>query len=185
MRRSPEEEEVMFGKQLRLKRFFGGIVVTAAVGLVVVPAALSSTSARGGSAGTVPDVLARYVANHSGDAQQVQGYRFITDTLAGPRHLVTGTQVQPNRFTSDTIAPASGYNAGAYVHGGSTPAVAQATQQLGYGRTAAPVATTSSPSGGSSPNWKPIAIVVLSAVLLMLLLGAFRPRTRKPDTRTA
>ena len=40
----------MFGKQLRLKRFFGGIVVTAAVGLVVVPAALSSTSARGGSA---------------------------------------------------------------------------------------------------------------------------------------
>jgi hypothetical protein len=138
----------MFGKQLRLKQFFGGIVVTAAVGLVLVPAALSSTSARGGTAGT--------------------------------------TQVQANRFTSDTIAPASGYNAGAYVHGGSTPAVAQATQQLGYGRTAAPVATTTStPTGGSGHNWKPIAIAVLAAALLVLLLVGLRPRSNKPDARTA
>ncbi len=138
----------MFGKQLRLKRFFGGIVVTAAVGLVVVPAALSSTSARGGSA--------------------------------------AAQQVQANRFTSDTIAPVSGYNANAYVQGGSTLAVAQATQHLGYGRTAAPVATGSS-TGGSGPNWKDIGIGAgFVAALLLLLLASTQMRNgRRGGVTTA
>jgi hypothetical protein len=189
MRRSPEEEEIMFGKQLRLKRFFGGIVVTAAVGVVVVPAALSSTSARGSSAGPAPDVLARYVANHSGEMQQTQGYRFVTDTLGGARHLVVAQQVAqqvgPNRFTSDPIAGVHGYNPNAYVVGGSTPLFAQAAQDLGYGRTPAPAAT-GSPTG-TGPNWKDIGIAAgFVAALLLLLLASTQIRNgRRGGVTTA
>jgi hypothetical protein len=185
MRRSPEEEEIMFGKQLRLKRFFGGIVVTAAVGVVVVPAALSSTSARGGSAGSTPDVLARYVANHSGEAQQTQGYRFITDTLGGARQLAVVPQVQPNRFTSDPIA--GNDESGLLSHFDNPNGYFPATV-LGATRTAAPVETSSAGSTGtgSSSTWKYIAIVSLAAMALMLLLGAFRAsRPDKPTVRTA
>ena len=122
----------MFGKHLRLKRFLGGIVVTAAVAVVAVPSALSSTSSRGGTAGTAPDALARYLTNHGGQ----QGYRFVTDTLGGTRHPVAAQQVQPNRFTSDTMATvigaggvaANGYNGNAYVNGGATPSVAEKIQ---------------------------------------------------------
>ena len=94
--------------------------------------------------------------------------------------------MQPNRFTSDTIAPVSGYDANAYVHGGSTPAVAQATQQLGYGRTAAPVAT-SSPTGGSGPNWKDIGIGAgfVAALLLLLLAGTQMRNGRRGGVTTA
>ena len=171
----------MFGKQLRLKRFFGGIVVTAAVGLVVVPAALSSTSSRVGSEDSTPDALARYVANHSGETQQVQGYRFITDTLGGPRHLVTGTQVQPNRFTSDTIA--GNDESGLLSHFDNPNGYMPATV-LGATRTAAPVETSSASSTGTGTDWKPIAIVALAAVLLVLLVGGLVQRSRKPDVRT-
>jgi anti-sigma-K factor RskA len=184
MRRSPEEEETMFGKHLRLKRFLGGIVVTAVVAVVAVPSALSSTSSRGGTA-SAPDVLARYVANHTGEAaQQVQGYRFVTDTLGGTRQPVAAQQVQPNRFTSDTIADVHGYNANAYVSGGSTPAVAKATQDLGYGRTTAPVQAGG--SGGSSSSWRDIGIASGAALLLVLMLGALRAsRKDEPTARTA
>ena len=202
----------MFGKQLRLKRFLGGIVVTAAVGIVVVPSALSSTSSRGGAEGTAPDALARYVANHAGEAQQVQGYRFVTDTLGGTRHVVQAQQVQgagpyigtlppgytlggsshhaqaqqvrPNRFTSDTIADVHGYNPNAYVSGGSAPAVAKATQDLGFGRTAAPVQAGG--SSGDSSTWRDIGIASLAALLLVLMLGALRAsRNDEPTARTA
>ena len=174
----------MFGKQLRLKRFLGGIVVTAAVAVVAVPSALSTTSSRSGTEGSEPDALARYVANHAGEAQQVQGYPFITDTLGGTRHPVAVLQVQPNRFTSDTIADVHGYNPNAYVSGGSTPAVAKATQDLGYGRTAAPVQTGG--SGGNSSTWKDIGIASVAALLLVLMLGALRAsRKDEPTARTA
>jgi hypothetical protein len=184
MRRSPEEEETMFGKHLRLKRFLGGIVVTAAVAVVAVPSALSSTSSQGGTGGAAPDALARYVTNHTGDAQQVQGYRFVTDTLSGTRDPVAAQHVQPNRFTSDTIADVHGYNPNAYVSGGSTLAVAKATQDLGYGRTAMPVETGG--SSGNSSSWKDIGIVSLAALLLVLMLGALRAsRKDEPTVRTA
>jgi len=167
----------MFGKHLRLKRFLGGIVVTAAVAVVAVPSALSATSSRGGTA-SAPDALARYVANHAGETPQVQGYRFITDTLGGTRHPVAALQIQPNRFTSDTIADVHGYNPNAYVSGGSTPAVAQATQELGYGRTAAPVATGG--SGGSGVNWRDVGIGAgFVAALLLLLLASMQVRNGK------
>jgi anti-sigma-K factor RskA len=172
----------MFGKHLRLKRFLGGIVVTAAVAVVAVPSALSSTSSRGGTAGAAPDALARYVASHEG--QQVQGYRFITDTLGGTRHPVAAQQVQPNRFTSDTIAGVHAYNPNAYVSGGSTPAVAKAMQDLGYGRTTAP--TQIGGSGGSSSTWKDVGIASLAVLLLVLMLGALRAsRKDKPTVSTA
>ena len=172
----------MFGKHLRLKRFLGGIVVTAAVAVVAVPSALSSTSSRSGTAGAVPDALARYVANH--EPQQVQGFRFVTDTLGGTRHPVAALQVQPNRFTSDTIAEVHGYNPNAYVSGGSTPAVANATQDLGYGRTTAPVQTGGSSGNGST--WKDIGIASGAALLLVLMLGALRAsRKDEPTARTA
>ena len=175
----------MFGKQLRLKRFFGGIVVTAAVGVVVVPAALSSTSAQGGWAGSAPDVLARYVANHGGEMQQTQGYRFVTDTLGGAQHLVVTQHVAPNRFTSDPIAGVHGYNPNAYVFGGSTPAFAQAAQDLGYGTTPAPAAT-GSPTG-TGPNWKDIGIAAgFVAALLLLLLASTQIRNgRRGGVTTA
>ncbi|MGZ6645806.1 MAG: hypothetical protein ACXVFT_28705 [Solirubrobacteraceae bacterium] len=200
----------MFGKHLRLKRFLGGIVVTAAVAVVAVPSALSSTSSRGGTAGAAPDALARYVANHAGETQQVQGYRFITDTLGGTRHVVQAqqvqsagpyigtlpagytlggmrhpaTQVQPNRFTSDTFADVHGYNPNAYVSGGSTPAVANATQDLGYGRTTAPAQTGG--SSGSGSTWRDIGIASLAALLLVLMLGVLRAsRKDEPTVRTA
>jgi hypothetical protein len=184
MRRSPEEEETMFGKHLRLKRFLGGIVVTAAVAVVAVPSALSSTSSRSGTAGAAPDALARYVANHTGVAQQVQGYRFVTDTLGGTRHPVAAQQIQPNRFTSDGIADVHGYNPNAYVSGGSTPAVASATQDLGHGRTASPVQTGG--SSGNSSIWKDAGIASGAALLLVLMLGALRAsRKDEPTARTA
>ena len=174
----------MFGKHLRLKRFLGGIVVTAAVAVVAVPSALSSTSSRGGTVGGASDVLARYVANHTGEAQQAQGYRFMTDTLGGTRHPVAALQVRPNRFTSDTIADVHGYNPNAYVSGGSTPAVANATQDLGYGRTTAPVQTGGSSGNGST--WKDIGIASGAALLLVLMLGALRAsRKDEPTARTA
>ena len=173
----------MFGKHLRLKRFLGGIVVTAVVAVVAVPSALSSTSSRGGTA-SAPDVLARYVANHTGEAQQVQGYRFVTDTLGGTRQPVAAQQVQPNRFTSDTIADVHGYDPNAYVSGGSTPAIAKATQDLGYGRTTAPVQAGG--SGGSSSSWRDIGIASGAALLLVLMLGVLRAsRKDEPTVRTA
>ena len=172
----------MFGKHLRLKRFLGGIVVTAAVAVVAVPSALPSTSSRGGTAGAAPDALARYVANHEG--QQVQGYRFITDTLGGTRHPVSALQVQPNRFTSDTIAGVHGYNPNAYVSGGSTPAAAYATQDLGYARTTAPAQTGG--SGGNSSTWRDIGIASLAVLVLVLMLGVLRAtRKDEPTVRTA
>src|SRR6202142_4588178 len=141
----------MFAKHLRLKRFLGGIVVTAAVAVVVVPAALSSTRARGGS------------------AQQVQGYRFTTDTLGGARHLVVASQGQPNRFTSDPIAgndASSTTLVHAYNPNGGQPATV-----IPDGGTPAPVAT-GSPTG-TGPNWKDIGIGAgfVAALLLLLLAG--------------
>ena len=179
----------MFGKQLRLKRFLGGIVVTAAVAAVVAPSAFPSTSSRGGSA-NAPDVLARYVANHADQAQQVQGYRFITDTLGGTRHPVAAQQVQANRFTSDGFAPvgagiaANGYNSNAYVNGGATPSVAEKIQESGYNQTPDAVATGGSGGGGST--WRDIGIASLAALLLVLMLGALRAsRKDEPTARTA
>jgi hypothetical protein len=183
----------MFRKHLRLRKFFGGIVVLAAIPVVAVPSALAMTSTGGGGV-TAPDAVSRYLLNNSGPAQHVQGYRFITDTLGGTRHLVQATQpqVQPNRFTSDTFAPAPavatvhGYNSSAYVHGGATPAVAKAIQDSGSGRTAAPVvADVSAVSNGGGSNWKDFAIVGLGALLLVALLGGFRPRRNKGTVSTA
>ena len=143
MRRSPEEEEshVRQAAQaqafLRRNRRHGRCRRRRGAGRAL------EHECAGRSAGPAPDVLARYVANHSGEMQQTQGYRFVTDTLGGARHLVVAQQVaqqvQPNRFTSDTIAGVHGYNPNAYVVGGSTPVFAQAAQDLGYGRTPAPV----------------------------------------------
>ena len=178
----------MFGKHLRLKRFLGGIVVTAAVAVVAVPSALSSTSSRGGTAGTAPDALARYLTNHGGQ----QGYRFVTDTLGGTWHPVAAQQVQPNRFTSDTMATvigaggvaANGYNSNAYVNGGATSSVAEKIQASGYNQTPEPVATGG--SGGGSSTWKDIGIASLAALLLVLMLGALRAsRKDEPTARTA
>jgi len=90
MRRSPEEEEVMFGKQIRLKRFLGGIVVTAAVGVVVVPAAFSTTSSRGGTA--------------SATQIQVQPNRFTSDTLASNDGLPIPVNADnPNGYEPATV----------------------------------------------------------------------------------
>lgn len=174
----------MFAKHLRLKRFLGGIVVTAAIAVVAAPTAFSKTSAAGGSESATPDVLARYVANHVGQAQQAQGYRFVTDTLGGTRHPVAAQQVQPNRFTSDPIATVHGYNPNAYVRGGSTPAVATATQDLGYGRTATPVVTGG--SSGTGVNWRDVGIGAgFVAALLLLLLGSMQIRNSKRGVSTA
>jgi hypothetical protein len=163
MRRSPEEEKTMFGKQLRLKRFFGGILVTATVAVVAAPSAFPSTSARGGS------------------AQQAQVSRFITDTLGGTRHPVAALQVQPNRFTSDTIA---GNDA--------SPTLVQAYNPNGYapatvvppGRAMAPAQTGG--SSGDSSTWMDIGIASLAALLLVLMLGVLRAsRKDEPTVRTA
>ena len=169
----------MFGKHLRLKRFLGGIVVTAAVTVVAVPSALSSTSSRGGTAGAAPDALARYVANH--ETQQVQGYRFVTDTLGGTHHPVAAQQVQPNRFTSDTIAgnDASPTLVHAYNPNGYAPATV-----VPAGRTTAPAQTGG--SSGSSSTWKDIGIASGAVLLLVLMLGALRAsRKDEPTARTA
>ena len=64
----------MFGKQIRLKPFLGGIVVTAAIVVVGVPSALASRSSRVGSA-SAPDAVARYLLNHRVATPQVQGFQ--------------------------------------------------------------------------------------------------------------
>jgi len=158
----------MFGKQLRLKRFLGGIVVTAAVGVVVVPAALSSTSARGGTTG----------------ATQVEGYRFTTDTLGGARHVAVAPQLQPSRFTSDTIASSDGLPIPVNA---SNPNGYEPATVVGAGRTAAPVDTGSSSSTGTGPNWKDIGIGAgFLAVLLLMLLGSLQIRNgRRGGVTTA
>src|ERR1022692_269495 len=46
MRRSPDEEEIMFGKRLRLRWFLGGIAVTAAIFVVDAPLATAARSHR-------------------------------------------------------------------------------------------------------------------------------------------
>ena len=174
----------MFGKQLRLKRFLGGIVVTAAVAVVAVPSALSSTSARGGTAAAAPDVLARYVANHTGEMQRGQGYRFTTDTLGGARHLVAAQQLQPNRFTSDTIASNDGLPipVNAFNPNGYEPATV-----VGAGRTAAPVDTGSSSSTGTGPNWRDVGIGAgfVAALLLLLLASTQIRKGRRGGVSTA
>jgi hypothetical protein len=140
----------MFGKQIRLRPFLGGIVVTAAIAVVGVPSALASTSAPVGTSTTPPDpsqntgsasaALQGYTTSGPGVTQaQPQGYRFITDTLGGNGHSVQASQLQPNRFTSDTIADANPYSTSAYVHGGASPTLARAIQHLGFGRSQAPV----------------------------------------------
>ena len=154
----------MFGKKIRLRPFLGGIVVTAAIAAVGVPSALASANARVGSEATTrmniewtgwgwrpstgrnasttsssSDAVARYLVNHRVAAPQTQGFRFITDTLGGNGRSVQASQLQPNRFTSDTIADVNPYSAFAYVHGGASPTVARAIQDLGFGQSRAPV----------------------------------------------
>ena len=83
----------MFGKQLRLKRFFGGIVVTAAVAVVVVPAAFSTTSSRGGTA--------------SATQVQVQPNRFTSDTIASNDGLPIPVNADnPNGYEPATVVGA-------------------------------------------------------------------------------
>ena len=74
-----------------------------------------------------------------------------------------------------------GYDANAYVPGGTTPSVAAQIQNSGWNHT--PVVTGS--SSGNSSNWRDIAIVALGALLLVLLLGAIRADRDKPNVRTA
>jgi hypothetical protein len=173
----------MFGKQIRLRPFLGGIVVTAAIAVVGVPSALASTNARVGSEASAPDAVARFLLNHRVAVQQVVGYRFITDTLGGARQPVQVGQLQPSRFTSDTIADVNPYSPSAYVNGGASPAVAQAIQDHGFGPGQTPVVTGS--SSGTSSNWRDIGIAALGALLLVLLLGAIRAGRDKPSVRTA
>ena len=129
----------MFGKHLRLKRFLGGIVVTAAVAAVAASSAFSSTSTRGG--GSAP-------------ATQPQGYRFVTDTLGGARHPVQ--------------AGVPGYDTSAYVPGGATAGVAKAIQDFGYGRTAGPVVTGGSSGTGINWGDAGIVALAALLLLLVL-----------------
>lgn len=192
----------MFGKHLRLKRFLGGIAVTAAVAVVAAPSAFSMTSSKGGSA----------------KGTQAQGYRFITDTLGGARHVVQAQQVQGtgpyigtlpsgytlggtrqltqqqavehNRFTSDGFDSSwngrqvHGYNTSAYVPGSASPAVAKAIQSIGYGRATAPLVTGG--SSGTGFNWGAVSMGVgLAGLLLLLVLGGMWLRTDKSRVSTA
>ena len=110
----------MFGKHLRLKRFLGGIVVTAAVAVVAVPSALSSTSSRGGTAGAAPDALARYVANH--EAEQGRGTgssptRWAARGIPSRRSRSSPTGSPANNGTDRRRRRGDGYNRNAYVNG--------------------------------------------------------------------
>ena len=192
----------MFGKHLRLKRFLGGIVVTAAVAVVAASSAFSATSSQGGSA----------------KVSQAQGLRFITDTLGGVRHPVGAQQgqgtgpyigtlpsgyklggsaqvaqqqkVERNRFTSDGFDSSwngkqvHGYNTSAYVPGSASPAVAKAIQSIGYGRATAPRVTGG--SSGTGFNWGAVSMGVgIAGLLLLLVLGGMWLRTDKSRVRTA
>jgi hypothetical protein len=180
----------MFGKHHTLKQLSAGVALAASVAVVAVPSALgmhdswyrnavSQTASRpsvtfitdtlGGNGRVTkatPDVLARYVANHTGPATQGQGYRFITDTLGG----------------NGQAPQVSSYNPQAYVPGGSSPAVSSAIQALGHGRTASPPVAASTNSTGFNWSDAGIGAGMIAAGLLLLCGTLFRLNKRTAVT---
>jgi hypothetical protein len=158
------------------------------------------TDTRGGDGApqAVPDVFERYVAIHAAQATGGQGTTFITDTLGGngsPKAIpdvfersvaihewhVARAQAQAvlaQQANGLHKQVRSGYNPGAYVHGGASPALAKAIQDVGNGLNAAPSVTVS--SSDSSFNWGDAGIGAgLATGLLLLLVAGTRLRTQK------
>lgn len=180
----------MFAKHLRLKRFLGGIVVTAAVAVVAAPSAFSATS----SYRLITDTLGG--VRHPVGAQQVQrtgpyiGTLPAGYTLGGSTHLVRAQAVERNRFTSDRFDSSwagrqvHGYNPSAYVPGSASPAVAAAIQDFGYGQATAPLVTGG--SSGTGIDWGAVSMGVgLAGLLLLLVLGGIWFRTDRQGVSTA
>jgi hypothetical protein len=196
----------MFGMQHRFKQLSGGIAVAAFVAVVAVPSALSmtfitDTLGGNGSPKAAPDAFERAVAIHSAkQAQQAQGVTLITDTLGGngspktdlferstaireAQHAMSQARAVAQGYVDQTTVRV--YNPGAYVRGGASPAVAKATQALGYGST--PASSATGQPGGKGFNWSyaGIGAGLAAGLLLLLLLGGQRPRQHRRSVRTA
>ena len=120
-----------------------------------------------------PDVFERAVAIHEALQAQAQARSVLM-----AQAQVWGTRVTGTPSGNGQPVTLRGYNPAAYVEGGSSPALAKAIQDRGYGRTPAPSVTDG--SGGTSFNWGDAGIGAgLAACLLLLILGGTRLRTDK------
>jgi hypothetical protein len=120
-----------------------------------------------------PDVFERAVAIHEALQAQAQARAVLM-----AQAQVWGTRVTDTPSGNGRPATPGGYNPGAYVNGGATPAVAKAIQDLGNGQTQAPSVIDG--SSGTSFNWGDAGVGAgLAACLLLLILGGTRLHTNK------
>jgi hypothetical protein len=138
------------------------------------PAVSKAIQDRGfGVAAAAPSALGghdTWYRNAVSQASSQPSVSFTTDTLGGNGQ---GTQVR-------------GYNPQAYVYGGASPAVSNAIQARGFGRTAAPP-VVASVSSGTSFQWGDAGIGagIAAGLLLLLLLAGTRLRMHKRSAITA
>jgi hypothetical protein len=145
------------------------------VAAVAVPAASADPWARdeyqrAHNAATTPDVVERYVANHrapssSGPAQDVVGYRFVTDTLGGNGGVSTSA-------VSDVVERY-------IVNHGGLRATGPAQDVQGYRFTTdtlggnGSIAASAPETAGSGLDWAALGIGIgLGVLLSVVLLGA-------------